>query len=261
MSWSHGRLPSAVVLAGLLLSACSSGSPDARSGPSPTAEPTAVETTPAAVPTTAAPTRTPSPTPSAVPTRPVSVPAKDGDVDGDGKPDQVTVSAAPVSEGIWGVTLKLSALGTRRGQLHAEADRPTLVGVVDADGDGFGEVFLTVAQGASTSFWGALRLVDGVVREVTLGGQPMHLGIGGSVTHGDGFACRDDVKANRGRELVVYSGDTYDGVTWEGTVTTYAWSGGAVVSLRERSESFPMGAAGDDPRLRPYYDADCGGLG
>jgi hypothetical protein len=80
------------------------------------------------------------------------------------------------------------------------------------------------------------------------------------VSHGDGFACRDEVKANRGRELVIYSGDTYDGITWEGTITTYAWSRGTVASIRQRTETFPVGAAGDDPRLRPYYDADCGGL-
>jgi hypothetical protein len=118
-----------------------------------TAGPTLLPTTPpVAVTTAAAPTT--KPTPSAVPTRPVKVPAAEGDVDGDGKRDQVTVGAAPIGEGIWGVTLKLSAVGTRKGQLHAESERPRLVGIVDADGDGFGEVFMSIAQGASTSFWG-----------------------------------------------------------------------------------------------------------
>ena len=45
------------------------------------------------------------------------------------------------------VTLKLTALGTRRGQVHAEGEQPRVAGVVDADGDGYGEVFLTVDQG------------------------------------------------------------------------------------------------------------------
>lgn len=259
------RAPRAVaaalaVLAVLAVSSCSGGgNPVAAPQDTTTPAPTVLPTTPAPV-TTTPPARTATPTPSAVPTRPVKVPATDGDVDGDGKRDQVTIATAPNADGIWGVTIKLSALGTRRGQVHAESERPRLVGVVDADGDGFGEVFLAIGQGASTAFWGVLRFVDGVVREVTLSGQPLQLAIGGSVNHGDGFACREEVKANRGRELVVYSGDTFDGVTWEGTVKTYTWSRGTVVGLRERTETFPVGAAGDDPRLRPYYDADCGSL-
>lgn len=188
------------------------------------------------------------------------MPGADGDVDGDGKPDPVAVARTAASEGVWTVTLRLTALGTRRGQVHAEGDQPRVAGVVDADGDGYGEVFLAVDQGASTSFWAVLRLVNGVVREVTSEGQPLHLAVGGTVTHGDGFACRDDIKGNRGRELVVYSGDSFDGVTWEGTVTDYAWVGGTVRELAARDESFPSDGSGNDPRLRPYYDADCGNL-
>lgn len=259
------RTPRRSVLAAftlLAVSACSGSGggdvadPSLQPQASATIEPTAdssATATPAVTPTT-------KPKPKPTPTRPVKVPATDGDIDGDGLPDRVSVAPVPVADGIWSVTLKLSALGTRSGQVHADTEQPRLVGIVDADGDGFGEVFLTVAQGASTSFWGVLRLVDGVVRETTMSGQPLHLAIGGSVTHGDGFACAEEVKASRGRELLVYTGDTFDGTTWDGTVTTYAWVGGAVREIRQRTERFPTGASGDDPRMRPYYDADCGSL-
>jgi hypothetical protein len=261
MSTRLRRLPVAVALLGALAGCGGGGDNVATPQDTTTTAPVTAPTTPPAVATTApAPTASATPTPKPAPTRPVALPGKDGDVDGDGKPDQVTVANAPIGEGVWAVTLKLTALGTRRGQVHTESERPRVVGVVDADADGFGEVFLTINEGASTSFWGVLRLVDGVVREVTKDGAQLSLGIGGSVSHGDGFACRDEVKANRGRELVIYTGDTTDGVTWEGTVTTYTWAAGRVVAVKERNETFPVGASGDDPRLRPYYDADCGSL-
>lgn len=251
----------AVLVALLAIAGCSgSAKPAARATAEPVSSPTAVTTTAPAVTASPTPSATASPTPSPQPTRPVKVPAADGDVDGDGKPDLVSVAPVAASQGVWTVTLRLTALGTRRGQVHAEGERPRVAGVVDADGDGYGEVFLAVDQGASTSFWAVLRLVNGVVREVTSEGQPLHLGVGGTVTHGDGFACRDDIPANRGRELVVYSGDSFDGSTWEGTVTDYAWVGGTVRQLRSRDESFPFDASGSDPRLAPYYDADCGSL-
>lgn len=244
----------------LLLVGCSGPDrTDSRGGGLPTAEPTSTDATPST-----APTPTPSATPSATakpqPTRPVKLPGADGDVDGDGKADQISVAPVPAAAGVWTVTLRLSALGARRGQVHADTEQPRVAGVVDADSDGFGEVFLTVDQGASTAFWGVLRVVGGVVREVTSDGQPLHLAVGGSVTHGDGFVCREDVKTSRGRELVVYSGDSFDGTTWEGTITSYAWEGGSVRVVRQRNESFPTDGSGGDPRLRPYYEADCGNL-
>lgn len=246
----------------LLLGGCSgSDKTEGRAGNLPAAERTSTSATPSTSPLpTTSPSATASATPTPQPTRPVKVPAADGDVDGDGKVDRISVAPTPAGAGVWAVTLRLSALGTRRGQVHADTEQPRVAGVVDADGDGFGEVFLTVDQGASTAFWGVLRVVEGVVREVTSDGQPLHLAVGGSVTHGDGFVCREDVRTSRGRELIVYSGDSFDGTTWEGTITSYAWEGGGVRVVRQRNESFPSDGSGDDPRLRPYYEADCGNL-
>jgi hypothetical protein len=154
----------------------------------------------------------------------------------------------------------LTRLGARSTQLQADA-KPVLVGIVDADADGRAEVFLRTHQGASTEFMTPLRLVDSVLTVVRRGPAPAELGAGGSVTHGDGFACRETVTSSPGRELVVYQGSSDDGAgkTWDGTITTYRWSGATLVRLTSKHEYF-ADAKTDDPRVAPYYSVDCGSL-
>ena len=106
-----------------------------------------------------------------------------------------------------------------------------------------------------------LRLVNDTLMVVRRGPGPAELGTGGSVTHGDGFACKDTVKSNPGRELLIYQGASNDGAakTWEGDITTYRWSGATLVRLTSKHEYF-SNAKTDDPRVAAYYSADCGSL-
>jgi hypothetical protein len=173
--------------------------------------------------------------------------------------DTVTITNAgdPTT---WRVTARLTRSGTTSTSLQADAE-PLLKGIVDADGDGHAEVFLRTHAGASTEFMTPLRLVGTTLMVVRRGPGPAQLGAGGSVTHGDGFTCTDAVRSRAGRELLVYQGESTDaaGKTWDGTVTTYGWSGATLVRLTSKHEHF-SDARTDDPRVAPYYSVDCGSL-
>jgi hypothetical protein len=167
----------------------------------------------------------------------------------------VTATSAPTS---WRVTATLSS--GRSTSVTVEADgKPDVRGIVDADADGRAEVWVRTHSGASTEFVTPLRLVSGVLTVVRRGSSPAELGSGGSVTHGNGFACADTVKSNPGRELIVYEGSTTDTKHWSGDKTTYDWSGATLVRLSSKHESFTYSSI-DDPRVAPYYSVDCGSL-
>jgi hypothetical protein len=250
-------LPVLALLALLAVAACAgSSSPAAQQTrvspertPSPTAAPTA----------TRMPSPTPTPTAVAVPAH---RPARDDDIDGDGHPDSVHVAATDNGDGTWTLVARLSALGRR--SVDVPADTPTpphVAGIVDADGDGYAEIWVQTGAGASTSFLTPVRLVGDRLRVVELNGSPAQLGEGGSVTHGDGFACTDADHGEPGRELVVYSGDlSPSGTDWDGSVTTYRWAGARLVTLSTHDESFPAGDPGSDPRVAKYYAVTCGSL-
>jgi hypothetical protein len=152
----------------------------------------------------------------------------------------------------------MTRAGVSKTQLGAET-RPQLRGIVDADADGFAEVWLRTHSGASTEFLTPLRLDRGEIVAVHRGSSTVELGAGGSVTHGNGFACKDTVASNAGRELIVYAGSSTDGSHWSGDKTTYDWSRDTLVRLNSKHESFAYTSL-DDPRVSPYYAVDCGSL-
>jgi hypothetical protein len=201
---------------------------------------------------------TPSPIAPTPTKKPTSKSAKDGDIDGDGRVDSVTVAATTGEDGTWLVTAHMTSVGESNTQLGADT-RPQLRGIVDADGDGRAEVWLRTHSGASTEFLTPLRLYKGEIVAVHRGSSTVELGVGGSVTHGNGFACKDTVKSKSGRELIVYEGSTSDTTHWSGDKTTYDWSGATLVRLSSKHESFSYSSI-DDPRVAPYYSVDCGSL-
>lgn len=202
--------------------------------------PPASTSSPRIRPPTAAPTR-PATTRPALP---VTRPAAPGDVDGDGKADQVRVAGGTL-------TVVLSGGGTVTSPVAADGT-PRVVGVVDVDRDGRAEVFLQTAAGASTVFYTPFRYDGQTLRVVVLDGQPVRLGVGGSVTHGDGFAC-----TTAGR-LVVRQASTADGATYRVDSVTYGFDGAQLVPLARTTET---ASSPDDPRVHAAYSVDCGPLG
>lgn len=225
------------LLAGL--TACSGGSPAAQ--PSRAPLPTVTDS-PTAAPTTAAPSTTPrSPTPAAR-----RQPALDGDVDGDGKADSIRASGTRL-------TVELSGSGrTVTAPVHTEGPgNAGLLGSKDVDRDGYAEVFLETASGASTTFATPYRYDGTTLRELQLDGGPARLGIGGSVTHGDGFACLPS-----GR-LEVRSADSQDGETFTVHVGVYQLGGSQLVLLTTVTSQAKQG----DPAVEDSYQVRCGSVG
>lgn len=169
--------------------------------------------------------------------------ADDGDVDGDGRVDRVVVS-----DGL--LTVTLSGGGTLSSPVSADAP-PAVAGVTDVDRDGRAEVFVRTAQGASTTFLTPYRYDGRSLRPLTLDGEVARLGVGGSVTHGDGFAC------TRGGQLVVSQAQSDDGERYTVETTTYRVSG---ASLLRTARTTASGRPVTDPRVGAAYTGACGSL-
>lgn len=221
----------------LLVTGCS-GSSDplpSASSPSPSSTPSATASA------TSEPTATATPTQTAT-ARPA---AKDGDVDGDGKADTATTTADQLQ-------VRLSSTGAVLSvAVHADAPRPApVLGITDVDGDGYAEVFLETAQGASTRFATPYRFDGTALREVQLDGVPARLGFGGSVRRGEGFRCT-------GGQLEVRKAESQDGKAFTVTVTTYRLG----VDALEQLKSSTVQAKQGDAAVQAAYTASCGPVG
>jgi hypothetical protein len=226
----------------LTVTACSSSSKAPEPTPSPTPSPTASPTPSPSASPTASPT--PSPTASATPAA-RRVPAKNGDVDGDGTRDAVRASATLL-------TVELSSTGKSvTAPIHSDTPGSSaILGYADVDRDGRSEVFVETAEGASTQFVTPYRYDGKVLHEVQLDGGPARLGIGGSVTHGDGFRCTDGL-------LEVRGADSEDGTTYTVHVDSYRLRGADLVLARSSTTQAKQG----DPAVEEAYSVDCGSVG
>lgn len=237
------RPPLLLLLPVLLLSgACSSDDDDA---PTPTPSPTlSASPTASATPVpTASPSPTPSATPSATPTAPA--PARDKDVDGDGRADAIRTT-----DGLLSVTLT-STGKTVTAPVSADAPGAAeVLGTADVDRDGRAEVFVKTAQGASTSFATPYRFDGTALHVVHRDGEPVQLGIGGSVTHGDGFRCTSTGL------LEVSAAETEDGTSYTVTIDTYRLRGDELVSVRTATTQAKQG----DVVVERAYTASCGSV-
>ncbi|MBC7374489.1 MAG: hypothetical protein H7323_10920, partial [Frankiales bacterium] len=170
-----------------------------------------------------------------------------GDVDGDGEPDQITYDGRTA-------VVALSGGGVVRASTAADIDPedPVTSGVEDLDRDGRGEVFVQVGRGASTGFLLVLRYDGTRLAPLTEGGRPRLLAFGGSATHGDGFSCTD-----AGR-LVVRTASSDDGKAYALETVTYRVRGDELVETARTSAT----AAGmDDPAVAAAYVVDCRSVG
>ena len=235
--------PTRLLIASLVLAtACSSGTP--KSAP----EPTSTLPTFTQPPTTAPPTTTPAPVvTTATPTKAARrIPAREGDVDGDGTADSIRSRGSLLS-------IELSGSGkTITAPVHKDGPGDAgLLGTDDVDRDGFAEVFLETGSGASTTFATPYRFDGTVLRELQLDGGPARLVIGGSVTHGDGFTCLPS-----GR-LEVRSADSPDGAEFTVHVDDYKLVGAQLVLQKSSSSHAKQG----DPAVESSYEVHCGSVG
>jgi hypothetical protein len=167
-------------------------------------------------------------------------------VDGDGEADTVTVTATTL-------TVALSAGRTVSAPIVAsDVPKPVVSGLADLDLDGHAEVWVETARGASTSFVQVYRYDGTKLSELTFAGGHIRFGIGGSVTHGDGFACTPE------GHLVVSTAESDDGTSYRIRTRTFRVSGATLVLLTERTATAP---SMDDPRVRAAYQVDCGSVG
>lgn len=151
------------------------------------------------------------------------------------------------------VTVALTTGGTVSAPIvDSDVPKPGVSGLADLDRDGRNEVWLETARGASTSFVQAYRYDGTALRELTFDGGHIRFGIGGSATHGDGFACTDD-----GR-LVVTTAESDDGTTFLIRTRTYRVSGSTLERLVETTAT---ATSMEDPRVRAAYQVDCGSVG
>jgi hypothetical protein len=228
----------------LALTGCSGSSESAvpsrnGSSASATAEPTAP-------PTTAVPTASPSASPSASPTATAARPAADGDVDGDGRRDAVTTTATVLTVTLSGTGRKVTA------PIQADDPRPApLRGSHDVDRDGRAEVFVQTAQGASTSFVTPYRFDGTRLVALQLAGEPVRLGIGGSVNYGNGFACTPDGLID------VKESESTDGETYTIQDKVYRVAGARLALVRSGTSTAKQGSAA----MMASYTADCGSVG
>lgn len=209
------------------LTAAPSPSPEAVASPSPAVSPS---------PTTA-PTKAARPVPTALRT------AAQGDVDGDGTVDEVTVDE--------NLSVTLSGSGRTIGSAFQADTSPQPSGSEDVDRDGRAEVFLRTGQGSSTSFLTPFRYDGRTFAPLTIGGEQAKLGIGGSATHGDGFSCTE-----QGR-LVVRAARSDDGTTFTVTTTTYRVDGHRLVQTARSTATARSG----DEQVGAAYLVDCRSVG
>ncbi|HEY6744169.1 MAG TPA: VCBS repeat-containing protein [Mycobacteriales bacterium] len=200
---------------------------DRPSAPEPAPVGDAAPAPPSSAPTTAAPTsEQPSP-PSGPPPSGPPRPALDGDVDGDGRRDAITVSASGT------LRVRYADGTTDTVRFDASGASPTagvqVLGAVDADGDGRAEVFVRAGSGASTDFAAVFRHVAGRLRLVTLDGGQALLGYGGSVGHLHSWVCRQP-----SAPIQTWDGTSTDGASYPGTLRSYHFAGSTLVLVSSR---------------------------
>ena len=200
---------------------------------------------PTAAPATAAPTsELPSPPPGPPPRDPPR-PALDGDVDGDGRRDAITVAASGT------LRVRYADGTTDTVRFDASGASPTagvqILGAVDADRDGRAEVFIRAGSGASTDFAVVFRHVGGRLRLVTLDGRQALLGYGGSVGHLHSWACRQP-----SAPIQAWDGTSPDGASYPGILRSYRFAGSTLVLVSSR----PLTVFAD----RHHRQIDCGSI-
>jgi hypothetical protein len=192
-----------------------------------------------------------------------AAPSASGDINGDGRPDTATIvpvgNAKTTSSFL--LVVQLTKLGTQEVPFTATSKTdmpprgPVIIGVADAAHDGYAEIFVQVDSSCCSEYWSIFRLVNGRIRQMTIGGYPVAIAVGGSVLNNGGFSCT-------GPDLVIHSFNEQSGgpttYRFQAIRDTYRWAGAALV-LASRQTTTIRGAP-TDPALAKYTGVTCGGL-
>jgi hypothetical protein len=151
-------------------------------------------------------------------------PARPGDVDGDGRTDKVRVS---------GDRVIVTATSAGRLTTTMPHDQPMQVAaVIDADGDGYADIWVLVASGAYTEVYSLVRYDGDRLGVVTPDGTPYQAVLGATVTHSDQMSC------NQAGRLYTRSGESTDGVTYRGERVKYRFAESTLVRHSARADKW-----------------------
>jgi hypothetical protein len=171
---------------------------------------------------------------------PARKPARDGDVDGDGAPDEIAMGGSGLLE----VTL---SRGTRATVPISVPAGPLRSAVTDVDGDGYGEIFVQTGEDAGVERFVMVRLMDSDRISLVSSGSaaPLVAGIDAGGGRAAGFRCADG-------SLISYSGTAAGGGQY--TVVTQVWRLDGTRLVPDAGAT--SGSSGD----ASLFQADCGSL-
>ncbi|WP_131784945.1 hypothetical protein [Protofrankia symbiont of Coriaria ruscifolia] len=158
--------------------------------------------------------------------------ARDGDVDGDGRTESITLPAAGLLRVVYS-TGRTEEVRFDSGPYPAAQG---VLGSVDADRDGHAEVFVRFDQGAAMQLATAFRYVDARLRLVTLDGQQAALPYGASLRNAATWGCRRTQPPAAAIES--WAGSSTNGKDYRGDSTFYNFSGSRLVTVG-KSASIP----------------------
>ena len=153
--------------------------------------------------------------------------AKEGDVDGDGRVDAISL---PTSGKL---RINYSSGGTDTVSFTpSSGSRPEVLGSVDADTNGHAEVFVRTRSDQDGNAAALFRYVGGHLRLVTLDGEQASLAYGGTTSDQASWACRQPSGA-----IVTWSGSSSDGSTFPGTLNSYQFDNEHLVQVSTWSKT------------------------
>ncbi len=180
------------------------------------------------------------------------VEAAEGDVDGDGEPDELRSYRIGATDD-WRLHVALGAGGGAQAPIVAFGDGVGVLGGADVDGDGGDEVWVRTGAGASATIIGLVRYDACELAQVTFGaGTPADLPVGGSVGTSAGLECA----AGPDADLTAYRTTLVGGEAYEVSATEHALEGTVLV---ERGTTERTVRAGDVELFR-YSSFSCGRL-
>ncbi len=158
--------------------------------------------------------------------------ARDGDIDGDGRTDSITLPAA----GLLRVVYSTGRTEEVRFDGGPDPAAQRVLGSVDADRDGHAEVFVRFDQGAAMRLATVFRYVDARLRLVTLDGQQAALPYGASLRNAAAWGCHRTQPPAAAIES--WTGTSTNGRDYRGESTFYGFSGSHLVAVG-KSTSIP----------------------
>jgi hypothetical protein len=189
--------------------------------------------------------------------------AASGDIDGDGRPDTITIVPAGRAKttSSFLLVVHLTELGTQKVPFTATSQTdmpphgPVVIGTADAARNDHAEIFVQVDSSCCSEFWSIFRLVNGRIRQMTIAGYPVAIAVGGSVLNNGGFSCT-------GPDLVIHFYNEQSGgptvYRFQAIRDTYRWAGAALVLVSRQVTAIRGTPA--DPALATYSGVTCGGL-